>query len=179
MTNGNAATLAQLTELVAPPERPLRTADAGNWQKLTDTIDFPFADSFLDYGRTYGTGEIEAAGYAVQIGNPLDPKFPKWVLEQSGIMRTRGDGPDLRKTRFYPEANGVLPFASNLSGDLVFFTQEGTIVSCPTDPSILIPYRCDLIGFLCALFSGKLSPEYFPNSEMCEDTPEFTKTAWM
>ncbi len=179
MPNDSEASIARLTELIPPPKRPLRASDDGNWKKLADAIDFPFPVSFLEYGRTYGTGEFDAGGYVLKMTNPLDPKYPKWALEQSAIMRTRGDGPERRDTRFYPEPGGVLPFASDLSGDLVFFTREATIASCPTDPNILIQYEYDFVGFLCALFSGALSPEFFPNSAIKDSTPAFKKRAWI
>ena len=178
-TMANRTTLAELTELVSPPKRPLRCSNESNWKTLKQAIDFPIPDAFLDYGRTYGTGEIAAAGYTLQIGNPLDPKYAKWALAQSEIMRTRGDGPELRATRFYPEPDGVLPFATDLCGDLVFFTRDRAIASCPTDPNGLIPYNYDLIGFLHSLFSGTLSPEYFPNSETSQANPVFSKKSWI
>lgn len=175
----NQSTLTDLTELVAPPKRPLRCSDERNWQKLNQSIQFPFPHAFLEYGKIYGTGEMEVAGYVLQIANPLDPKYSKWAKSQCDVMRTRGDGPELRKTRFHPETDGVFPFATDLCGDLVFFTRSGTIVSCPTDPNILIPYEYHLIGFLHGLFSGTLSPKYFPKSQTREKTAEFRKSAWM
>lgn len=173
-------TLAPLTELIPPPKRPLRAGDDDAWRWLKELVDFPFPELFLEYGRTYGVGEIEAGGYVLMVGNPLDARYAKWAIEQSEVMRLRGDGPDRRDTRFYPEPGGVLPFASDLCGDLTFFTRKGQIATCPGgDPNLLVYYDLDLVQFLCQLFSGELSPEYFPNSEVSRSRPVFRKSGWM
>ena len=175
----NRATFAQLTRLVRPPQRPLRCSSEDIWEKLKQAIEFPLPNAFLEYGKTYGTGEMEAAGYVLQIANPLDPRYPSWAIAQCEIMRTRGDGPDRRVTRYYPEANGIFPFATDLCGGLVFFTRGGTVVSCLADPNLVIQYDCDLFGFLHGLFSGTLWPEYFPNSKTSRQSAKFKKIAWL
>ena len=171
--------LRELTELIEPPHRPLKCSDLGNWDKLVEAIDFPFPNEFREYGRLYGTGEIAAGGYGLLIGNPLDPKFPKWVQEQSQAMRTRGDGPDRRPRRFYPEPNGIVPFASDWSGGLAFLTRDGKVASCPGDPNELISYQHGFVDFLVAMFSADLSPEWFPNKVLRRHRPEFKKLAWL
>lgn len=177
------AQLAALVDLVAPPPRPLRCADEGNWARLQAEIEFRFPSEFLQYGQLYGTGEINAEGYGLLIANPLDPAYPKWIRWQSEVMRTRGDGPELRPTRYYPEDSGVVPFAEDWSGDLLFFRSHGAsarVVTCPGgDPNELIAYPHGFAGFLVTLFSGKLKPEYFPNRELRKRKPVFKKRAWL
>jgi len=168
-------------ELVPPPSRPLRCADEENWNKLLQKVDFPFPTEFLEYGRHYGTGEI-VAGYGLRIGNPLDPAYPKWIDEISQAMRTIGDPPELRKTRYYPEEHGVIPFAEDWSGNFLFMASHRKsvrVASCPGDPKDLIFYSMTPVNFLVTLFSGELDPEYFPNKELRKKTPVFQKRAWL
>jgi hypothetical protein len=175
--------LSALVELVAPPPRPLRCADQDNWKSLLCQVEFEFPIEFLRYGRIYGTGEIDAEGYGLLIANPLDPAYPKWLNEMSKAMRTRGDPPELRTTRFYPEEDGIVPFASDLSGDFIFFASHGArthVVTCPGgDPNELVSYRHGFLEFLVTLFSGKLEPAYFPNKELRKRKPVFKKRAWL
>jgi hypothetical protein len=177
------ADLAVLSELVPPPTRPLRAAESGNWDTLLAAVGFGFPEEFREYGQLYGTGEIEAGGYVLQVANPLDPAYPGWVLRQAEVMRTRGDQPPRRTTRFYPEDGGAVPFASDLSGELVFFQPRGRairVATCPTgDPNDLVEYRHGFIGFLVAVFAGRLEPEYFPNRALRRSTPTFKKRAWL
>jgi hypothetical protein len=180
-TPGN---LAALVELVAPPPRPLRCADEGNWTRLRAEIRFRFPAEFLQYGRLYGTGEINAGGYGLMIANPLDPSYPRWIRRESEAMRTRGDPPELRRTRFYPEEGGVVPFAESLSGNLLFFRshrRSARVVTCPTgDPSELRTYPHGFAGFLVTLFTGELKPEaFFPNRELRKSRAVFKKRAWL
>jgi hypothetical protein len=178
------ANLAALVELVALPPRPLRCADEGNWTRLRAEIGFRFPAEFLQYGRLYGTGEIDAEGYGMLIANPLDSAYSGWIRSQSEVMRTRGDPPELRRTRFYPEKGGVVPFAKTWSGNLLFFRSHGRsvrVVTCPTgDPSELVTYAHGFAGFLVTLFTGKLKPEsFFPNRELRKRKPVFTKRVWL
>ncbi|MBO0700225.1 MAG: hypothetical protein J2P46_17630, partial [Zavarzinella sp.] len=180
---GITADLAALVKLVAPPPRPLRCADESNWSRLRVEIGFKFPTDFLQYGRLYGTGEIDAEGYGLLIANPLDPAYPKWVCSQSEVMRTRGDPPELRATRFYPEPGGVVPFAHDWSGEMMFFSRERgvvRVVTCPTgDPNELIRYPYGFARFLVTLFRGKLEPEWFPNRELQRRKLAFKKRAWL
>jgi hypothetical protein len=177
------AKLKPLVSLVPPPPRPLRGADADNWDKLRAAIGFPFPTEFLHYGRVYGTGEIDAGGYALLIANPLDPAYPGWIEKQSEAMRARGDPPERRATRFYPEDGGVVPFGRDLSGDLLFFRSDRRAVRVTTnvggDPDDLTAYQQGFTDFLVTLFAGKLEPAYFPNHEMLRRTPVFRKRAWL
>lgn len=178
----NQNKIEPLLELVPPPSRPLRCADDNSWARLRRTVNFPFPAEFLDYGRAYGTGEIEAGGYGLLIANPLDPAYPKWLLRKSKEMQTRGDPPHRRPTRFYPEDSGVVPFAENWSGDLVFFSSKrpARVATCPTgDPNELLFYRHGFVQFLVDLFSGTLKPEYFPNKGLQGKEPVFKKKAWL
>lgn len=178
-----ATKLKALVKLVAPPPRPLRCADASNLDRLRAAIGFPFPREFLDYGCLYGTGEIDAEGYALLIANPLDPAYPRWIEEQSEVMRTRGDPPERRTTRFYPEEGGVVPFGRDLSGDLLFFRSQRGAVRVLTniggDPDELTAYSHGFTDFLVTLFTGKLEPAYFPNRELLGRTPVFRKRAWL
>jgi hypothetical protein len=174
---------AALAQLVAPPPHPLRNAAEGNWTRLLTVVDFPFPTEFLHYGRLYGTGEIEAAGYGLLVANPLDPAYPRWLRRKSEFMRTVGDPPELSQTRYYPEPRGVVPFAENWSGDLLFLARNRTaaqVATCPTgDPNELVMYPLGFAGFLHALFAGNLEPEYFPNRELRKRKPVFKKRAWL
>jgi hypothetical protein len=178
-----ATKLDRLITLVPPPPRPLRRADAGNWDLLCAAIGFRFPTEFLDYGRLYGTGEIDAEGYALLIANPLDPGYPRWIRKQSEVMRTRGDPLELRATRFCPEERGVVPFGCDLSGDLLFFRSHGAgarvVTNVGGDPAELTTHPYGFADFLVALFTGKLEPEYFPNRELRRRTPVFQKRAWL
>jgi len=178
-----SAELNPFTELVPPPSRPLRCSDESNWDTLKATIDFPFPDEFREYGKLYGTGEIDANGYGLCVANPLDPAYPKWLTKNASIMSTIGDPPGLRPTRFYPEENGMVPFAMDLSGDLLFLSMRKggvRVISSPLGaPDEEIVYAHDFVSFLVALFKGELKPEYFPNEEMKKRTPEFIKRAWL
>jgi hypothetical protein len=175
--------LAALIELVPPPPRPTRIGDPDNCTRLLEAVDFKFPVEFLQYGRLYGTGEMAAGGYVLRVANPLDPVYPKWIRTYSDAMRTRGDGPDRRTTRFYPEPRGVVPFAVDLSGDLIFFSpHRGTarVVTCPTgDPNDLVAYPLTFAKFLVTLFTGKLNPEWFPNREVRGRALTFKKRAWL
>ncbi|MDA1164141.1 MAG: hypothetical protein O3B13_13625 [Planctomycetota bacterium] len=98
-----SAELKLLTELVQPPSRPLRSSDESNWENLKAAIDFPFPDEFREYGKLYGTGEIDSNGYGLRVANPLDPAYPDWLTKNASMMSTIDDQPELRPTRFYPE----------------------------------------------------------------------------
>ena len=178
-----SAELNRLTELVSPPNRPLRCSDESNWDNLNATIDFPFPDEFREFGRLYGTGEIDSNGYGIVVANPLDPAYPDWLTKNASIMSTIGDPPELRPTRFYPEEGGMVPFAGDLSGDLLFLSvrSEGVrVVSSPLGaPDEEVVYPHGFVNFLLALFEGRLKPEYLPNDEMKAGTPEFIKRAWL
>jgi hypothetical protein len=175
--------LRALVKLIAPPPRPLRCANEGKWVRLREDIGFEFPIEFLEYGRLYGTGEIDAEGYPLLIANPLDPAYPRWIRRKSEMMRTIGDPLELRATRFYPEDGGVVPFAKNWSGDLLFFSsRHGAthVVTCPRgDPNELVSYRHGFVTFLLTLFSAKLKPEYFPNRKLRNRKPVFKKRAWL
>jgi len=181
--NVNRNALEVLNSLVAPPKRPLRSRNDSNWDRLSEAIQFPFPLEFLNYGRMYGTGEIKSGGFGLLVANPLDPTYPKWIKRKCDEMRNIGDPPGLRPTHYYPEDEGVIPFAENWSGELLFFTSNNDgvkVVTCPTgDPSELISYPHDFIEFLVELFSGKLQPEYFPNAEIRKNAPTFEKVAWI
>lgn len=180
MPDHTPAELDELVELVEPPKQPLRCSDDQKWNELHELVHFEFPTEFVKYGKVYGTGMIDSAGYGLLIGNPLDPEYPKWLLKQSAIMRTRGDSAELRPTRFYPENDGVVPIGRDMSGDLLFYSNDGQVVSCPTGyPNDLLTYPHGLIEFLVRLFSGKLTPEFFPNKHLKKHKPVFKKRAWI
>ncbi len=179
----NSAELAALVEMIAPPSVPLRNGDEHNWTALRAEISFDFPNEFFEFGRLYGTGEIDAEGYGLLIANPLDPAYPNWIRTKSEEMQSRGDPQERRATRFYPEDRGVVPFAENWSGELLFLTPHrpsARVAICPTgDPNELITYTHGFATFLVTLFTGRLKPEYFPNPEMRKRKPKFKKRAWL
>ena len=176
-----ATDFSDLMKLVEPPRQPLRASNVDAWDKLRQEVDFDFPSDFVNFGRIYGTGQIESGGYALMIANPLDPKYAKWLLAQGVIMSTIGDQPDRRTTRFYPENDGMVPFASNQSGDLLFLTRDrNEVVSCPLgDPSESVAYSLTFADFLIELFTARLKPQYFPNKALRSSKPTFRKLAWL
>lgn len=147
-----------------------------------ESIKFPFPIEFLEYGRHYGTGEIVAGGYGIWIANPLDSAYPRWILKTCETIRTIGDPPELRSTRFYPEPDGCVPFAESWSGNLLFFSFAGAdchIVSYAGDPNELMDHQCGVLEFLVKMYSGTLDPEFFPNKEMRKRSAVFKKRSWL
>lgn len=177
------ASLDELMELLPPPTKPLRATDERNLEQLNRTIHFNFPTDFIAFGKRYGTGEIEVGGYGLLIGNPFDASYRKWVERTCGIVRTIGDPEPLRPTRFYPESNGLIPFAEDLSGDLLFFAPAGAqSFVCSVnlgDTSFAVEYKRSFVDFLIDLLRGRLKPEYFPNVDIRAGKATFVKRAWM
>lgn len=175
--------IKKLTELLPPPKRPLRCKDEGNWKVLHKKIQFQFAEDFLEYGKLYGTGEIEIGKYGLLVANPLDPYFVKWITQKGQALTTMGDPPELRSLFFYPEPNGLIPFASDWSGELFFFQQRSSninIVSMPLgEPAYAKIYRHSFSDFLVKMVNQTLSPLYFPLQKSKDFQVNFRKLAWL
>jgi hypothetical protein len=173
--------ISTLLDLVEAPSRPLRASSEKNWHKLTSEIDFPFPGEFYEYGKHYGVGEIESSGYGLLIASPFDAAYPEWIRRKSEWMRNIDDALEDRSTRFYPEKGGMVPFAENWSGELLFFSADSANVAIclGSDPRDLVEYPFGLIAFLIKLFSGVLKPEYFPNKIIKNGEPVFKKRAWL
>jgi hypothetical protein len=178
--SSKAEQLESLIELVEPPAQPLRT-DEGNWDLLLRRVPFKFPEVFLEYGRLYGTGEFECAGYTIRVANPLDPKYPKWLEKICKWMRNM-DSPEYRPSRFFPEEKGVVPFAESLGGEYLYFSSQGRttrVVGFPGgNADVVVSFGHGFIGFLVALFTGKLEPQFFPNAKLRGARPVFRKTSW-
>lgn len=175
--------MQKLQELLTPPARPLRCGTLKNWRVLHEKIDFQFPDDFLEYGKLYGTGLINISKYGLKVANPLDPNYVKWILSRGKSLSTIGDPPELRSFNYYPEPGGLVPFAENMSGELIFLQRRRTavkVVSMPLgEPDRATIYPCSFSEFLVKLITQKLDPPYFPVQHLDDFEITFEKLDWL
>lgn len=173
----------KLKELLTPPTRPLRCGNLEIWHELHKKIDFQFPEDFLEYGKNYGTGCLKVGCYSIRVGNPLDPNYAKWILARGKALSTIGDPPELRSIFYYPEPKGLVPFAENLSGELVFFQQHANavrIINMPLgEPEYATVYPYSFSEFLVKLVTQKLDPPYFPVQDATHLELSFEKLTWL
>lgn len=173
----------KLKTLIVPPNRPLRCGNIKNWEILHKKIGFQFPEDFLEYGKIYGTGDLLIGRYGLKISNPLDPNYANWILARGKALSSIGDPPELRSIYYYPEPKGLVPFAEDLSGELIFFQRHSTtlkVITMPLgEPDLATVYPFSFSEFLVKLVTQNLNPPYFPIQESNSLEIEFEKLAWL
>jgi hypothetical protein len=126
------AAIAGLTALVVPPERPTRPPQI-SWAEFERRNGFAAPTDYRLVLERYGVGGFgatELAGGWLYLFDPFDPE--QSLVEQSEWERRNIRGLQRQFPEQYPgwtawpEADGLLPWATSIDGDLIGWWTAGT-----------------------------------------------------
>jgi hypothetical protein len=179
--------LAELLQVVTPPEHPLETGDAARWTEVERRLGTRLPEDYRDFGLRYGSGYFDDPGrLMVYVWNPFSPRYVQEVeCCCEHLRKDRGDLPKEPNLPYgvFPHQPGWLPWGNDIDGSLLCWLTEGA----PDDwPVILLsPERTSfqqlplpLTTFLARVFSRQLrtilwhAPVFFAGPEPLRFVPE-------
>ena len=90
--------ITELAKILAPPDAPLDQGE--EWlERNQGILRISFPSDFVDFGRTYGSGEISSA-YSWEVWSPFRPTYPLIVLEFSRIWHIYKDAMEVTDVPF-------------------------------------------------------------------------------
>lgn len=163
-----------LTQIIAPPKHPAYNGRMQDWGVIERILEMKFPSDFKKLIHVYGTGCF--LGFL----HPLSPFAPlRTALNLlSGATTQRLSAYESGQKEFpeysppfpaYPHVSGLFPWAITVNGDTLFWLRRGNPDKWPTvicDSKFSEQYdrfNCTATEFLCRLFSGKITPEVFPD----------------
>ena len=115
--------MRELTKILPPPKKPL-DYDEDALHVNHGIFQFDFPEDFLEFGRTYGSGEIKCA-YSWEVWSPCRRLYPFLVLDFAVVMNACKDEIEDPPFAIFPERGGIFPFAFTANGDYVCWLTEG------------------------------------------------------
>jgi hypothetical protein len=117
--------MSELKGVLPTPEKPL-DCDEAILVRNQRILKIKFPADFVEFGRTYGSGEIKTA-YSWEVWSPFRSTYPLIVMNFARIVHSFRDAMQITAPPFgvFPEAGGVLPFASTPNGDWVCWETKG------------------------------------------------------
>jgi len=111
------ASFFRLTELVSPPDYPVRAN--GDWKRFVSTNGFWPPEDYRMLVREYGSGVYAGWLYLIE---PFDPSRSFTELVQADCRELRARGHNASQ---WPEPDGLMPWGKTTTGDHVGWRTNG------------------------------------------------------
>ncbi|MGH9226906.1 MAG: hypothetical protein ACRD2W_24685 [Acidimicrobiales bacterium] len=149
------AAFVRLTELVQPPDFPVRAN--GDWKRFVSTNGFWPPEDYRMLVREYGSGLFADWLYLIE---PFDPSisFTELVAAECRTLRNSSQrGP------LWPEPGGFLPWAKTVTADHIGWRTDGrpenwTTVFWGHGGQAVSEYPVSTVGFVLAVVERSLGP---------------------
>jgi hypothetical protein len=163
-----------LTQLVPPPKQPVHNGHIEDWDVIQRILEMKLPADFKKLINIYGTGCFLGFLYPLSPFAPFNTSLNMLSGDTRHLLYNYKSGqkefPQYSPPfSAYPDESGLFPWAITVNGDTLFWLRQGNpnkwpIVVCDSKFSETYD-RFDFTAteFLCRLFSGKISPEVFPD----------------
>jgi hypothetical protein len=171
------AGLPALRLLVPPPDIPY--LGGGTWQRLFDKLGTRLPAEYVSLMNTYGAGCWRKW---LRFYSPLrvgQRTFTDHVAQDLDAYRSlRDEFPEYFSLAIWPEAGGLLPFASSIEGDVIGWLTAGEpdawpVIVHPRHADQGPPLDDDLTTTLVEWVRGRISVHGLPGLDPLDDPLEF------
>ena len=109
-----------LREILPLPDKRI-DIDAAICERNQRTLGITFPNDFIEFGVTYGSGQIQAGSYTWEIYSACRSTYPAIVKQFVWIMKEEREAQEQfhLPIRLFPEPTGLIPFGNR---DDVWFT---------------------------------------------------------
>lgn len=167
--------IAKLTKLVPPPNKPISSGTGQDWAKVEKEIGTRLPQDYKDFIAAYGSGSF-AQFYTVF--NPFAES--KWVRladrvndAPERLQDIHDDEPDFLPYDIFPKSPGILNWGNDGNGNDYFWLIEGDdpdawpVIAFDCRGSGAEKHDCTLTGYLLGVMEKKIKPlaTDFPRKE--------------
>jgi hypothetical protein len=156
--------LEELTRVVSPPPDPVETGDAETLSRIEQRLRITLPNDYIELARKYGTGGFLGGGFGfLRVLNPFAAYYFEKVQEIGEVWRgIKADREDSVPYKIFPEVGGLLPWADDADGSMLFWLTNGDpeywpILAVAPRSDYYQRFDMSITTFLAGCFAGTIS----------------------
>jgi hypothetical protein len=171
-----------LKTVMQPPSEPAETRHGNDWQSIEGKLGTELPVDYKEFINIYGTGVVD---HFLWVLNPFSKNKHLNLLDAGtsqlrALRQLRDDFGEDIPYPFFPDVDGLLPWARTDNGDVIYWSCNGS----PSNWRIVVnesrgprwrEFELSTSAFLLEVVTRRLRVDVFPD-DFPSNSPEFVST---